>query len=280
MANWSDRTWLITGASKGFGRAMAELLLARGARVVLTARDPAALDDLVRESDGRAIAVALDVVDPGQLDAAVRAADDFGGVDVLFNNAGYGFLGGVEESGDDEIDAQYAVNLFGAMRVVRALLPGMRARGRGGYIVNVSSVAGVRGVPNAAFYAGTKFALEGFSEALAGEVAPFGIGVMVVEPGYFRTDFAGGSIRMAANPHPDYAALAAWRAQASAANGRQPGDPVRGVAAILAAMEADAPPLHLALGADAYAFIRETLDARRDELEAWRALSESTAFPA
>lgn len=279
MASWSDRAWFITGASRGFGRAMAEAVLARGGHVVATARSPASLADLVDRSDGRCTALALDVTDAGQVAEVARATDALGGVDVLFNNAGYGFLGGVEESSDAEIEAQFAVNLFGAMRMVRALLPGMRERGRGGYIVNVSSVAGVRGMPNAAFYAGTKFALEGFSEALSGEVAPFGIGVMAVEPGFFRTDFAGGSIRMAADPSPHYPALAQARAQLKAADGQQPGDPVRGVEAILAAMESEQPPRHLALGADAYAFIRDTLDARRAELETWRSLAESTGFP-
>lgn len=277
MASWGDRTWLITGASTGFGRAMADLVLGRGGRVVATARDPSTLGGLVESSGGRAIAVALDVSDSGQTAAAMTRVEAFGGADVLFNNAGYGFLGGLEESATEEIEAQFDVNLFAPIRLARAMLPGMRARG-GGFIVNMSSIAGVRGFPGSSFYSGSKFALEGVSEALAGEVAPFGIGVMIVEPGYFRTDFAGRSIRMTASPHPAYAGLAKGRAQVSRFDGAQPGDPARGVAAILAAMEAETPPLRLALGRDAYEFAIAALDARRAELERWAETTRSTDF--
>jgi len=277
MASWGDRTWLITGASTGFGRAMADLVLSRGGRVVATVRDPSTLGAFVESSRGRAIAVALDVRDSGQAAAAIAQVEAFGGADVLFNNAGYGFLGGLEESGAEEIETQFDVNLFAPIRLARAVLPGMRARGRG-FIVNMSSIAGVKDFPGSPFYSGSKFALEGVSEALAGEVAPFGIGVMIVEPGYFRTDFAGRSIRMTASPHPAYEALLKGRARVNETDGAQPGDPVRGVAAILAAMEAEAPPLRLALGPDAYAFTIATLDARRAELDRWAETTRSTDF--
>lgn len=277
MASWGDRTWLITGASTGFGRAMAELVLGRGGRVVATARDAATLTDLVEASDGRAIAVALDVRDSGRTAEAMAQAEAFGGVDVLFNNAGYGFLGGLEESSAEEIEAQFDVNLFAPIRLAKAVLPGMRARGRG-YIINMSSIAGVKGFPGSPFYSGSKFALEGVSEALAGEVRTFGIGVMIVEPGFFRTDFAGRSIRMAASPHPAYEVMARGRERVHETDGTQPGDPARGVAAILSAMEAEAPPLRLALGPDAYAFATAALDARRAELDRWADTTRSTDF--
>lgn len=280
MTSWAERTWFITGASKGFGRVMTETILGRGGRVVATARDPGALADLVAGSDGRAIAVRLDVADKREIGEAVRAAEAFGGIDVLFNNAGYGFLGGVEESSDDEIDAQWQVNYFGALNMIRALLPGMRERGRGGYIVNISSIAGVRGFQGATFYCATKFALEALSEGLAGEVAPFGIKVMVVEPGYFRTDFSGGSIRMTASPNPAYPELEIHRQAAAAADGNQQGDPVRGVAAIIRAMDNPQPPLHLPLGTDAYKVVNGVLKAKLAELEQWREITESTDFPA
>jgi NAD(P)-dependent dehydrogenase (short-subunit alcohol dehydrogenase family) len=279
MAVWGDRTWLITGASTGFGRAMARLVLARGGRVVVTARDPATLADLVETSGGRAIGLPLDVRDEAGTAAMLREAEAFGGADVLFNNAGYGFLGGVEESAPDEIAAQFEVNLFAPIRLARGVLPGMRERGRG-VIVNMSSIAGVRAFPGSGFYAGSKFALEGVSEALAGEVAPFGIGVMIIQPGFFRTDFAGRSIRGTSTPHPAYPVLEAARARVSRTDGAQPGDPARGVAAILAAMESDAPPLRLALGPDAYTIVGDVLDARRTELDGWAELTGSTDFTA
>jgi len=277
VASWGERAWLITGASTGFGRAMAELVLGRGGRVVATARDAATLSNLVGASGGRAIAVALDVRDPGQTAEAMAQAEAFGGVDVLFNNAGYGFLGGLEESSTDEIEAQFDVNLFAPIRLAKAVLPGMRARGRG-YIVNMSSIAGVKGFPGSPFYSGSKFALEGVSEALAGEVRAFGVGVMIVEPGFFRTDFAGRSIRMTASPHPAYEAMARGRERVHETDGTQPGDPARGVAAILSAMEAEAPPLRLALGPDAYAFATAALDARRAELDRWADTTRGTDF--
>lgn len=277
MAGWGDKTWLITGASTGFGRAMADLVLSRGGRVIATARDPATLTGLIDSGEGRAIGVTLDVSDLRQTNAAMEEVAAFGGADVLFNNAGYGFLGGVEESAIDEIAAQFDVHVFAPIRLVKAVLPGMRERGRG-FILNMSSIAGVKGFPGSPFYTGSKAALAGVSESLAGEVAPFGIGVMVIEPGYFRTDFAGRSIRMTASPHPAYEALAKGRARVWKSDGVQPGDPARGAAAILTAMEADTPPMHLALGPDAYDFVGGVLEARRAELEAWANTTRGTDF--
>ncbi|MGK2908235.1 MAG: oxidoreductase [Sphingobium sp.] len=278
MSGWGAKSWFITGASSGFGRAIAQAVLENGGRVIATARDPATLDTLVAGSDGRAKAVALDVADPVQIAAAMDAAREFGGFDVLLNNAGYGFLGGVEESTDAEIKAQLNVNFFGPLELIRAALPDLRALG-GGYIVNMSSIAGLRGHMGAGFYAASKFALEGLSESLAGEVKSFGVGVLIVEPGYFRTDFSGRSIAQASEPHPAYPFLAKVREYASSADGKQAGNPAAAAPAIFAAMDSDTPPLRLLLGSDAFAFADAALNDRRAEVDTWRTVSESTDFP-
>lgn len=279
MMGWGDKCWFITGASAGFGKAIARSVLERGGRVVATARNAASLDDLVALGRERVLPLALDVRDPAGIVAAIEAAESFGGIDILFNNAGYGFIAGVEEAGEDEIEAQFDVNFFGPLRLIRAALPAMRKRGSG-YIVNMSSIAGVRGMMGAAYYNATKFALEGLSEALAGEAERFGLKVLIVEPGYFRTDFSGRSLTVPVNPHPDYDFLARQRARAAAADGVQNGDPARATQALLQAMESDTPPMRLLLGSDAFGFAHETLRGRVAEVEAWRAVSDSTDFPA
>lgn len=278
MTSWGGKSWFITGASSGFGRAIARAVLAGGGHVIATARDVSTLDDLVAGFDGRAKAVALDVSDPAQIKEAMDAARALGGFDVLLNNAGYGFLGGVEESTDAEIGAQLDVNFFGPLRLMRAALPDLRERG-GGYIVNMSSIGGMRGHMGAGFYAASKFALEGLSESLAEEVKSFGVGVLIVEPGYFRTDFSGRSIAQASAPHPAYPFLAKMRDRATGVDGMQAGDPDAAAPAIFAAMDSDAPPLRLLLGSDAYAFADDVLNNRRAEVDAWRAVSASTDFP-
>ncbi|WP_298400697.1 oxidoreductase [Sphingobium sp.] len=275
---WGEKNWFITGASSGFGKAIATAVLARGGRVIATARNPASLASLAAVAPDRVLTVQLDIRDPVGMAAALDQAEVFGGVDVLVNNAGYGFLGGVEESDDDEIAAQMDVNFFGPLRLIRAALPAMRARGSG-FVVNISSIAGVRAFPGAAFYSASKFALEALSEALAGEVGRFGIGVLIVEPGYFRTDFSGRSLMVTGSPHPDYGFLARQRDTAQAADGAQIGDPARGAVAIIDAMNAKTSPGRLVMGSDAYAIVKDSLDARRIELEDWRALTEGTDFP-
>jgi NAD(P)-dependent dehydrogenase (short-subunit alcohol dehydrogenase family) len=276
MNRWDNKTWFITGASSGFGRAMAELVLKRGGRVVATARDCAALADLVGQSGGRAIGVPLDVTKSDQVTSALRSAEAFGGIDVVFNNAGFGMMGGIEEAEDKEIRAIFEVNFFGALRVVRAVLPKLRARGSG-FILNVSSVAGVRAVPGLGYYAATKFALEGMSEALVGEVEPFSIRVMIVEPGPFRTDFRRSSVHVA-TPHPAYPHLAQSRAILVSKDGRQTGDPARGAAVILNAMESDNPPRRLVLGGAGWNIVKDALQARIAEVEAWRSITQATDF--
>lgn len=277
MTRWGDKTWFVTGASAGFGKVFVEEVLARGGRVIATARDPAALAYLADQPAERALVLPLDVTNRIQINEAISAAQEFGGFDVLVNNAGYGFLGGVEESDDEEIEAQFAVNFFGALNLIRAALPGLRGRGAG-YILNISSVAGLRGYAGAGYYCASKFALEGLSEALAGEVAGFGLRVMLIEPGYFRTDFAGRSMFTTRHPHPDYPVLAARRDQVRAGDGEQPGDPLLGVRAILTAMEAAEPPLRLTLGPDGYAVTADVSRTRLTEADRWRDISESTSF--
>lgn len=278
MSGWGEKTWFITGASSGFGQSIATTVLERGGRVIATARDPAALEGLKAITPDRVLTVALDIGDRSQMESALQQAEAFGGIDVLVNNAGYGFLGGVEESSDAEIAVQMDVNFFGPLRLIRAALPDMRRRGSG-FVINLSSVAGVRSFAGAAFYAASKFALEALSEALAEELERFGIRVMIVEPGFFRTAFSGRSLMTASQPHPDYAFLARRREAAQSVNGMQPGDPLKAALAIMTAMDHDAPPQRLALGSDAYGFINEALAGRQSELDAWQALSRSTDFP-
>lgn len=277
MSGWGGKNWFITGASAGFGLAIGRAVLDRGGRVIATARNRSALDELADYGGDRVLPLELDVRDSAAIAPSIAAAEAFGGVDVLLNNAGYGYLAGVEESTDEEVAAQFDVNFFGAVRLIRAALPAMRARGSG-YIVNMSSIGGTRGSMGAGFYAATKFALEGVSEALAGECARFGVKVLIVEPGYFRTDFSGRSLQSPSNPHPDYDFLLRQRQRAASVDGLQPGNPAAALAALLQAMDSDNPPLHLPLGSDAIAFIRETLELRSAELGAWRDVSASTDF--
>jgi NAD(P)-dependent dehydrogenase (short-subunit alcohol dehydrogenase family) len=260
--------WFITGSSAGFGRVLAETLLARGDTVIATARDPRALTDLVEKYPDAVLALPLDVTDSGQVRAAVDAAVATGPIDVLVNNAGHGLLGALEELSDEEIREVLAVNLLGALAVTRAVLPHMRARRRG-HIVQMSSVGGVIGNPGHAIYATTKFALEGTSEALAGEVGPFGIRVTIVEPGPFRTEFLGRSLRRA-TPIPDYedGPAGAFRARNATAHGQQPGDPVRAVEAIIDVVHAPSAPLRLPLGRAAVERIRAKLQGQLADLEA------------
>ncbi len=271
--------WLITGCSTGFGRELVRAVVQHGHRVVATARHPASLDEFA--GDPAVLTAALDVTRPQDIADAVREAESrFGRIDVLVNNAGYGYLSAVEEGEDDEVRAMFEANVFGLVNVTKAVLPGMRARRRG-HIVNISSVGGLIGFPGIGYYNATKFAVEGLSEALAKECAPLGIRVTVVEPGPFRTDWGGRSLKVPKTAIPDYAETAgARRATIQGYSGQQPGDPVRAAAAIIAAVEAPAPPLHLLLGRVAYDAVVADLKAFADEMEAWREVSLGTDFPA
>jgi NAD(P)-dependent dehydrogenase (short-subunit alcohol dehydrogenase family) len=273
-----SRVWMITGTSSGFGREIATAALAAGDRVVATARQVSGLADLVDAAPERVRAVAVDVTDPVAVRHAVEVAvAEFGRIDVLVNNAGYGSRGAVEELSADQIRAQFDVNVLGAVDVTRAVLPVMRAQGSG-HVVQMSSVAGIHAALGGAVYAGTKFALEGISEGLALELAPLGIRVTIVQPGPFRTDFAG---RSAAHGEriADYApVLDPSRERFAALDGRQPGDPARAAQAIVAVVGLDDPPLRLPLGAAAFDRIREQLSGRLAELDAVEALGRDTDF--
>jgi NAD(P)-dependent dehydrogenase (short-subunit alcohol dehydrogenase family) len=273
--------WLITGCSTGFGRELARQVLERGHRCVVTARSPESVRELAAGHGDRALVQRLDVTDAAEVDAAARAADEaFGGVDVLVNNAGVGYFGAVEESDMAAVRRMFEINVFGLAAMTRAVLPGMRRRRRG-HVVNVSSIGGLRAFPAVGFYNATKFAVVGLSEALAQEVAPLGIKVTIVEPSGFRTDWAGRSADEAAVEIPDYAATAgANRRTIRRASGRQPGDPVRAAAAIIAAVESPAPPLHLLLGKAALKGARLKLDQLRADFDAWEATTVGADFPA
>ena len=272
--------WLITGCSTGFGRELARAVLDRGHRVVVTARNPESVRDLAAGREAQALVLALDVTDPAQVDAAVRASEErFGRIDVLVNNAGIGYFGAIEESEDAEVRRMFEVNVFALARMTQAVLPGMRARRRG-HVVNVSSIGGIRAFPAVGFYNATKFAVVGLSESLALEVAPLGIKVTIVEPSGFRTDWAGRSANEAPNEIADYAETAgANRRSIRNASGKQPGDPVRAAAAIIAAVESPEPPLHLLLGKAALKGARWKLDLLQRNFDAWEETTVGADFP-
>jgi NAD(P)-dependent dehydrogenase (short-subunit alcohol dehydrogenase family) len=273
-------TWFITGASSGLGRALAEAVLARGWRAAMTARRPETLADLTAEHGDRALALALDVTDSNSIAGAVHDAEThFGAIDVLVNNAGYGYLSAIEEGDDAEIRAQFETNVFGLIAVTKQVLPGMRSR-RQGHIFNVSSLGGLVAFAATGYYHATKFAVEGLSESLSHEVKSLGIDVTILEPGAFRTDWAGRSMVESSTIIDDYAETSGKRRQVTrSVSGNQPGDPVRAATAIISAFEADEPPLRLLLGAPALKIARERLDALRANFEAWAETTLSADFP-
>lgn len=272
------KTWLITGCSTGFGKRLALAAATRGDQVVATARNPSAIADMAAAHEGRMIALPLDVTDPASATSAVaRAVDAFGGLDVLVNNAGYGLFGAIEEGTPDEYRPLFEVNVFGLIETTRAALPVLRSRG--GTIVNFSSGAGIAGSGGGGYYNATKFAVEGLSEALSGELRPFGIRVVIVEPGPFRTEFLGRSITMAAKEMPEYAASSGKRRHyRETNNGSQAGDPDKAVSVILRAVDAEEPPLHLPLGPVAYEIAERKLAAFRKDMDAWRDIAIRTDF--
>ncbi|UFW64360.1 oxidoreductase [Rhizobium laguerreae] len=273
--------WFITGASSGLGRALAEAVLARGWRAAMTARRPETLANLTAEHGDRALALALDVTDSNAVAGAVHDAEThFGAIDVLVNNAGYGYLSAIEEGDDAEIRAQFETNVFGLLAVTKQVLPGMRRRRRG-HIVNVSSLGGLVAFAATGYYHATKFAVEALSESLFHEVKPLGIDVTILEPAAFRTDWAGRSMVESSTIIEDYAETSGKRRRATRSiSGNQPGDPARAATAIISAFEADAPPLRLLLGAPALKIARERLDALRANFDAWAETSLSADFPA
>lgn len=271
--------WLITGASRGIGRALAEAVLAAGHRLVATARDPARLNDLVRRHGDAVRTFALDVTDPAQAAAAVAfTRDAFGGLDVLVNNAGYGDVNSVEDASLEEFRQQIETNLFGTIIMTKSVIPLMRGQGSG-HIIQFSSVGGRIGAPGRAAYSAAKWGIEGFSESLAREMALIGVHVTIVEPGGFRTDFAGSSTTLHEGRREYDAVVGATARAQRDYDGRQPGDPARAGAALVQLASLQRPPLRLPLGSDALEIMAGADRSRLQELERWRGLSVSTDFP-
>jgi NAD(P)-dependent dehydrogenase (short-subunit alcohol dehydrogenase family) len=279
----SDRTlpvWFITGCSTGFGHALAKLVMARGWHTVVTARDKSRLAGLVQGFEQTTLVLELDVTDTAQVKAAAKAAEErFGRIDVLVNNAGYGYQSTVEEGDDAEIRAQFDANVFGLFAMTRAVLPGMRQR-RSGHVINISSLAGFIGLPGSGYYAASKHAVEGWSDALAAECGPIGIKVTCVEPGAFRTDWAGRSLKQTPNLIAEYADTAGVRLRNTvAASGKQPGDPVRAAEAMIRIAELDKAPRHLVLGAAAIELAMKIWSGNLAEVEQLREIGLSADFP-
>jgi NAD(P)-dependent dehydrogenase (short-subunit alcohol dehydrogenase family) len=272
-------TWLITGCSSGLGRALASAVLAAGDSVAVTARSAETVRDLEKAHPDSALALPLDVTDLESVRAAVAAAEErFGAVDVLVNNAGYSYRAALEEGEDAGIRRLFDTNVHGVVTTAQAVLPGMRAR-RSGTIVTISSVAVHAGLPGGGFYAATKAAAESLTTSLRAEVAPLGIRAFTVEPGAFRTDFAGRSLVQSPVEIADYAGTSGKRRKEhDRSHGTQAGDPAKAAAAILAAVRHPAPPACLVLGSDGHALVAASLAARRAELDEWSALGQSTDF--
>jgi NAD(P)-dependent dehydrogenase (short-subunit alcohol dehydrogenase family) len=273
--------WLITGCSTGLGRALADAVIGTGHNAIVTARNVSGVADLAETTPERVLAVALDVTRPDQVVSAVQQAEErFGGVDVLVNNAGYGYRAAVEEGDDADVRTLFETHFFGTVAMIKAVLPGMRACRRGA-IVNISSIGAQLTPVGSGYYSAAKAAIEGLSGALRGELAPLGISVTIVEPGAFRTDFAGRSLAQSANVIDDYAATAGQRRkERDTMHGNQPGDPAKAGAAIVAAVESPEPPAFLLLGADALAAYRYVADERAKDIANWEQLTTSTDFDA
>jgi NAD(P)-dependent dehydrogenase (short-subunit alcohol dehydrogenase family) len=270
--------WFITGCSSGFGREFVRAALAHGFRVVATARDPKKLGDLIAGREDKAKVLALDVTNADQIKRAVSEAErTFGRIDVLVNNAGYGYLAAVEEGEEKDIRAIFDANFFGVVAMIQAVLPGMRAR-RHGYIINIASVGGVIGHAGSGYYAATKFAVEGLSEALAQEVEPLGIHVLIVEPGPFRTNF-GRSVKQSPNIIADYENSAGkHRRETIEHSGKQPGDPARAAEAVIKALQSPTPPRHLVLGHAGLDNVEKQLRSLLEETDLWKATSLGTDY--
>ncbi len=276
----STPVWMITGCSTGFGRELARQLLERGFRVVVTARNPATIRDLADRYPQTALPVALDVADKAQIERAVHEGTRaFGALDVLVNNAGYGYYAPIEEGDEAAVRRMFETNFYGVVALMQAVLPAMRARRRG-HIVNVSSVGGLVAHPGSGYYAATKFAVEAVSESLSKEVAPLGIRVLLVEPGPFRTRFLDNSHGEPSVRIADYeSTVGARRTAVAATSGKQAGDPVKGAAAIIAAVESPSPPLRLVLGAQALGHIRAKMSALTNDIDAWESTTLGADFP-
>jgi NAD(P)-dependent dehydrogenase (short-subunit alcohol dehydrogenase family) len=279
MPTATSKTFLITGVSSGLGRAFAQAALEAGHLVIGTVRRDGDAEVFSALAPDRAHPLVLDVTDFDAIPAAISAAEQrVGHIDVLVNNAGYGHEGALEESSMDDLQRQFAANVYGPVAMMKAVLPGMRAR-RSGHIINVTSMAGFITMPGVSFYCGSKFALEGISEALGKEVADFGIHVTAFAPGQFRTDWAGRSMDRTPRSIADYDALMdPLRAARQAKSGNQPNDPAKAGQALLALVEAPTPPVRVFLGTDALGLVEQKLDAMKAEIALWDELSRSTGF--
>lgn len=272
--------WFITGCSTGFGRELALHTLSLGYPTVVTARNPQQVEDIVKGHENNALVLKLDVTDAAQVDAAVKAATErFGQIDVLVNNAGVGYFGAFEESDISEVRHMFEINVWGLTEMTRAVLPGMRKR-RSGTVVNISSVGGLVAFPSLSFYNASKFAVEALSESLSQEVEPLGIKVLLVEPGPFRTDWAGRSANQASSTIADYQETSGKRTEATRSySGNQPGDPKRAAVAIVDTVNADNPPLRLLLGKIAVGVAQGKLKTLSKNFDDWASVSESADFP-
>lgn len=275
-----SKVWLITGCSTGFGRELAKLVLELGHKAAVTARNPNDVQDIVSRFPGAAIGVKLDVTKPAEVKAAVQqTVQKFGKIDVLVNNAGIGYFGAIEESDDADVRQMFEINFFGLAQVTKEVLPIMRKQ-RSGHIVNISSVGGLVAFPAVGFYNATKFAVTGYSEALAKETAHLGIKVTIVAPSGFRTDWAGRSARNAKVVIEDYAPSAHLNKDTIRNNsGKQPGDPVRAAKAIVKVVEAENPPLRLLLGAGALKGARNKLAELQKDYDTWEEVTLNADHP-
>ena len=280
MENTTAPVWFITGCSTGFGRELAKLVLNRGWNAVITARNADKVKDIAEGYENSALVLPSDVNNKEQVAAAVaKAQEHFGKIDVLVNNAGYGYFTSIEEGEEEKIRAQFETNFFGLVNMIQAVLPGMRKR-RSGNIINFSSIGGLVGFTATGFYHATKFAVEGLSESLSKEVAPLGIKVLLVEPGPFRTDWAGRSTSRTETGLDDYKEAVGKRMDASLqGSGKQAGDPVRGCKAIIKAVEEGTPHLRLLLGKIAFNFATEKLEAMKENFNYWKDLTLGADFP-
>lgn len=277
-ASTSIKTWFITGASSGFGMAFAQFALRRGDNVVATARTPAKLDDLMKLAPDRVLVHKVDVTKPAEAKNAVHAAlKRFGRIDYVINNAGYGIVGALEETPEEELRAQMETNFFGAYAVIQAVLPALREQ-RSGAIVNISSMGGQISFGGFSAYSASKFALEGISEALAQEVTPFGIKVLIVEPGAFRTGFAADALKHMPQIDAYKNIVGETREFAHKMDGTQAGDPMKAAKAVAIALEAETTPLRLQLGADAVGAVRGHAEQLLKDLAAWEKVGSETAF--
>jgi NADP-dependent 3-hydroxy acid dehydrogenase YdfG len=280
MTEYKNSVWFITGCSTGFGRDLVGLLLGQGYSVIATARDVTKITDLVQGHEDRALALALDVTDQDAIGHAVKQAEEkFGRIDVLVNNAGYGYFAAIEEGEDPALRTMFDTNVFGLIDMTKAVLPGMRER-RSGMVVNLSSIAGLRAFPGSGYYSATKHAVEAVSEALAQEGAPLGIKVLLVEPGPFRTDFAGRSLIRSKTVIEDYDSTVHARLRMMQGySGTQKGDPVRAAQAIIDVVASPNPPLRLVLGQMALDGARQKLDMLKTDFDAWEETTRGADFP-